>query len=297
MENMLMNPAQLTQMGQVPFYLMPEAHNWMKQAQSADAATLQEIMAARQRTAQMHPLNMQREQATLESTLLGNQGKQLDLQKQRVLQPKQIDNELLKLATEADENEWKQTELKIRNGVAQNNPEALKLYEQLPTIREARLKAQQDKDKEKEETRRAFGVAQIGADSRRQVQEMRSSQQAELARIKAAATAKNTDQLMAEYVQRAANATDAQERAYWNELANVTAMLKAQSSPAGQQPLVDPSKLPGVPITQPTPPQVPASGAQPKQQYSVGQTYKGRTGSYRYKGGDPAKKESWEKVE
>lgn len=261
-----MNPTQLTQMGQVPFYLMPDAHNWMKQAQSADAATLQEIMAKRQREAQLHPLQMQKEQAGLESLLLGNQEKQLGLQKTRALQPKQIDNELLRLAIEADENEWKQTELKIRNGVLQNNPEALKLYEQLPAIREARLKAQQEKDKEKEETLRAFGVAQIGADSRRQVQEMRSSQQAELARIKAAATAKNTDQLMAEYVQKAAAATDPQERAYWNELANVTSMLKAQSSPAGQQPMVDPTKLPGAPISPPTPPQVPASGAakQPK---------------------------------
>lgn len=297
MENMLMNPAQLTQMGQVPFYLMPEAHNWMKQAQSADAATLQEIMAARQREAQLHPLKMQQGQATLASTLLGNQGKQLDLQKQRVLQPKQIDNELADLVSKADEREWQDSVRKIHKGMLEGNPEMIKLYDQLPEMIKLRKDHENKMALEKEETSRAVKVANIGADSRRQVQEMRSSQQAELARIKAAATAKNTDQLMAEYVQRAANATDAQERAYWNELANVTAMLKAQSSPAGQQPLVDPNKLPGAPITQPSPPQVPASGAQPKQQYSVGQTYKGRTGTYRYKGGDPAKKESWEKVE
>ena len=297
MENMLMNPTQLTQMGQVPFYLMPEAHNWMKQAQGADAATLHEIMAQRQRTAQLHPLKMQQEQATLESTFLDNQTKQLGLQKTRALQPKQIDNELAELVSKADEREWQDSVRKIYKGMRDGNPEMVKLYNQLPEMVKLRQEHQNRMAVEQEQTSRAVKVAHIGADSKREVQEMRSSQQAELARIKAAATAKNTDQLMAEYVQRAANATDAQERAYWNELANVTAMLKAQSSPAGQQPLVDPSKLPGVPITQPTPPQVPASGAQPKQQYSVGQTYKGRTGSYRYKGGDPAKKESWEKVE
>lgn len=37
-------------------------------------------------------------------------------------------------------------------------------------------------------------------------------------------------------------------------------------------------------------------GTQGQVQYQVGQVYPGRTGSYRYKGGDPAKSESWEKV-
>ena len=52
------------------------------------------------------------------------------------------------------------------------------------------------------------------------------------------------------------------------------------------------------PVAMPNPQGMGAGQPRPQpQQYQQGQVYKGRTGSYRYKGGDPSKKESWEKAD
>lgn len=300
-----MNPTQLTQMGQVPFYLMPDAHNWMKQAQGADAATLQEIMAQRQRTAQLHPLKMQQEQATLESTLLGNQGKQLDLQKQKALQPKQIDNELAELVSKADEREWQDSVRKIYKGMRDGNPEMIKLYEQLPEMVKLRQEHQNRMAVEQEETSRAVKVANIGADSKREVQDLRNR----------AATGnkmpKNPRELMT-YYQTLANMEEdpnrkeqllAQAEVEWQKVIK-QAVLEAQARQAGN-PTVGTNEAGQPTLTErpaPTPGPMPRAASsnndgKPKTQYTVGQSYKGRTGTYRYKGGDPSKKESWEKVE
>lgn len=69
MNNMLLNPQGLSQLGQVPLMYANQAYDWMKQAQGADQATLADIMAQRQRQAQQHPLDMQQKQATLEQTM------------------------------------------------------------------------------------------------------------------------------------------------------------------------------------------------------------------------------------
>lgn len=172
--NEMLNPSSMVQMGQVPLFMMGEAYDWMNRAKGADAASLEEVMKERQRKEQLHGLDVQQRGATLEGVLLGNQEKQLGLEYTRATQPKKIDTELLKLMSEADETEWKDTVRKIEKGVLENNPQALKLYEQLPKIREERLKHKQDMEKEKEQTQRAYGVAQIGADSREQAARLRN---------------------------------------------------------------------------------------------------------------------------
>lgn len=261
MENMLMNPAQLTQMGQVPFYLMPDAHNWMKQAQSADAATLQEIMAARQREAQLHPLKMQQGQATLESTLLGNQGKQLDLQKQKTLQPKQIESELAELVSKADEREWQDSVRKIYKGMQAGNPEMMRLYEQLPEMVKLRKEHQNRMALEQEESRRAFGVANINADKAKTVQELRNRASM------GGKMPKNPRELMTYYTTQANMEDDTEKREKLLELAEAEwqkvikqAVLEAQARQAGN-PTLTPGPT-GQPVLGERP--VPTPGAMPR---------------------------------
>lgn len=298
MEQLLYNPQTMQQVGQLPLALLWDGMDYLKQAQGQDQATLAEIMAQRQRAGAKHKMDMDQGAATLEQTMLGNQQKQLDLQKNKALQKKTIDTELLKLGAEADEAEWKGFQARVMQGVAQGHPKMLELYKQLPAIQEARLKHQQEMEKVRAQGATQERVANIGADSRRSIAELQAAQRAELVKIKQAVQNKSTDQLMAEYVASAAAATTEEERARFNELANVVASLKAQSAPAGQQPLIDPSKLPPTaPIAAPTKPTVPAKTDTPPTSYTVGQPYKGKTGTYKYLGGDPKNPKSWQKVD
>lgn len=296
MDQLQYTPQNMQQVGQLPLAMLWDGMDFLKQAQGNDQATLAEIMAQRQRAAGKHKLDMDQGAATLEQTMLGNQEKQLAINKTKALQKKQIDTELLRLGTEASEAEWKDVQTKIFTGVKNNDPASIKLYEQLPAIRDARLQHKQAMEKEQEQTRRAYGVANIGADSRRSIADSQAAQRAELAKIKQAVQTKSTDQLMAEYVSLAASATTEEDRARYNELANVVAALKAQSAPAGQQPIIDPGKLPATaPISSPAKPTVPAKTE--ATQYNAGQTYKGKTGTYKYLGGDPKNAKSWQKVD
>lgn len=76
-----------------------------------------------------------------------------------------------------------------------------------------------------------------------------------------------------------------------SSLDETEALLKTFQGVAPPKPQTVPTPDPSMTQGQPQP------QAQPQSQYSPGQVYQGRTGTYRFKGGDPKDKNNWEKVD
>lgn len=176
MNNMLVNPQGLSQLGQVPLMYTNQAYDWLKQAQGADQATLADIMAQRQRQAQLAPIQKQQAEATLAQTQLGNAKQGYDNRvreatlEDRVVNgetiPGEISARIAKFAAEANEDKWKGFQAKVEMGATQGDPKMVALYKQMPKWLAERQKHQERMLIEQEETRRAQATAGIAANAR-----------------------------------------------------------------------------------------------------------------------------------
>lgn len=176
MNNMLLNPQGLSQLGQVPLMYTNQAYDWMKQAQGADQATLADIMAQRQRQAQLAPIQQQQAEATLAQTQLGNTKQGYDnrvreatledrvVDGQRI--PGEISAKISKFAAEVDEERWKSFQAKVNLGASQGDPKMVAIMKQMPAWQAERQKHLEAMEKAREETRRARSTATIGANAK-----------------------------------------------------------------------------------------------------------------------------------
>lgn len=263
------NPQAMAQVGQLPLGMLWDGLDYLKQAQGRDQATLQDVMAQRQRAQQSHDLNMQTGQATLEGTMLGNRKKKLDVDMQEQLQPTEIKSKFRDLALKATEDEMKAAEQEIMKGVRANDPNALKLYEFLPQIREERKKSADRMALEKEQTSRAISVANIGVQGRKDVAAI--NKQAAVEKMAQAKSPKDYEELAVQYDTMAQRAETREDAAHYISLAQVARQNAAYIRAAGQT-APNPAALtpPGSPpLTTPrvesaTPPLPQGVGASPK---------------------------------
>lgn len=252
-----------------------KAQELLKNAQLREAQGLADMLAKSQREAQMHPLEMQRRQADLESIAAGTEATrattkstQLKNQYDEAILPAQIKSQLDDFANKADENQFNQIMRELERGAMDPDPikreKALTALNYTKEARAARGKYESEMAVTKQQGANAANVARINADSRREIAQLRADSAKELTKIKDAVDKKNTDQLIAEYVQKAQAAQTPEEREYYNSLATITATLRAQGTAQGQRPMIDPAQLPGAPLRNPQVPQVPAPpGAAP----------------------------------
>lgn len=271
MNNILYSPQNLQTLGQLPLHLTGHGLEAMDQFKRADADTLQELMAQRQRAAQTHTADMAQKGATLEQTMLGNRAKTMDNQVRAATLPQEIQAKFDEFTKKADDHQWSMFESKIKNGLQSPDPttraQAQAMYDQLPAQIEKRRQYSHEMEKEREGTRRATSVAKIGADSRREIADIRAQQARELQEIRNAASGGGNlslTQLVAKYIDLAQQQQDPQMREYYMNLANTTAAVAAQMTPAGQAPQINPSALPpGTPLQAPPQPTLPAAPQRP----------------------------------
>jgi hypothetical protein len=166
MNNMMMNPQALSQLGQVPLMYTNQAYDWMKQAQGADQATLADIMKQRERQAQLAPIQQQQAEATLAQTQLGNTKQGFDNRVREETLPQEIQDKLDKFASDADEYKWKGFQARVFKGASEGDPKMVALMKQMPTWQAERQKHQEQMEREQEETRRAQNVASTAAGAR-----------------------------------------------------------------------------------------------------------------------------------
>jgi len=136
-----------------------------------------------------------------------------------------------------------------------------------------------------EQSRIAAETSKYGADARKK--DVEADQLADL-RKKAAAGNPEAFLMLADL------ADDPKEKARYIDLATKAALRREAERRAmavGQVSGPGVTKLPAVESTNPY-----ANQAEPSSSYTVDKVYSGKTGNYKYKGGDPSKKENWEKV-
>lgn len=144
MNNMLVNPQGLSQLGQVPLMYTNQAYDWLKQAQGADQATLADIMAQRQRQAQLAPIQQQQAEATLAQTQLGNAKQGYDNRVREATIPQEIADKLAEFASKADEYKWKGFQARVAQGVSEGDPKMVAIMKQMPAWQAERQKHQEE---------------------------------------------------------------------------------------------------------------------------------------------------------
>jgi hypothetical protein len=166
MNNMMMNPQALSQLGQVPLMYTNQAYDWMKQAQGADQATLADIMKQREREAQLAPIKQQQAEATLAQTQLGNTKQGFDNRVREEAIPDEIKAEIAKFAASVDENKWKGFQAKVNLGASQGDPKMVALMKQMPEWQSARQKYQEEMELAKIRAAAQVQAANVAGTSR-----------------------------------------------------------------------------------------------------------------------------------
>ena len=100
--NLANTPRSLADIANVRVSDMPSVWEWQRNSQQMDQTTLEDMMRAANEEATLSPGRVKRQEADLQSVLLGNQEKQQDITK------KTMDNELAAhLLPQAKQTEWK----------------------------------------------------------------------------------------------------------------------------------------------------------------------------------------------
>jgi hypothetical protein len=209
--------------------------------------------------------------------------------------------ELSKILATTSEEEWKATQAGIKDAMINGNPHdrevARQMWLRMPEL-ETMRQTQAEMSKRQMEIERQRGADRLATVQAR-VQQIQK---------KDAALKMSPQQAVVYYRDlRSKTKPDDPNYAVYEALEQAalrdwfaSQQLKPQTPGA-----VNPSAVTGMPAAEPVPapgaaplpgkPNVPVAST-PKTPYIAGQTYTGKTGTYKYKGGDPADKNNWEKV-
>jgi hypothetical protein len=239
MNNLLYTPQNLQTISQLPLHHTNRGLEMMDQFKNADAATLQELMAQRQRSAEMHTADLAQKGATLESTILGNKAQGMTNEVKAATLPQEIKAKLDEFAKKADDHQWAMFESKIKNGLQSQDKivkaQAQAMYDQLP----AQIKLRQEQAYER-------SLREMTDNTTRRGQDISAQTTRETANIRATSTAKKFPTtpaaLYAMYQNEADNPENTpEERMRYKELAErelermvQARILAAQASSAGR---------------------------------------------------------------
>lgn len=143
--NFQLNPQSLAQLGNVRPDYMPDVWQWQENAAQHDQVGLADLMRAAQHEKQMDPGRLQRQEADLQSVLIGNTGKTLDNEgkvltnKKTAMEnevaeyvlPKKKEAEWRKLLTGISEEELKGAEAEVRKLLISSDPKQRAIGKQL----------------------------------------------------------------------------------------------------------------------------------------------------------------------
>ena len=260
-------PQNMQTVSQLPLGMLWGGLEQLKEGQMRDQATLAATQQENIRKQQAHEMAQRQGEATLAGTQITNDTNAFALGQKRKTMDAETRSQLAKFGAEADEADWKSAVVKINQGRMRGDPAATELYELLPEITAARKLAEATKARAEQESKDKRYVADVGAQSRLQLQNLRSQSAREVANIRSASEGGpvKLEALQTEYTQKMIAAQDAETRDYYQQLLNMIAAQRAQSTPAGAAPQVDPNKLPqGSPLVAPVIPPIPLPpGASP----------------------------------
>jgi hypothetical protein len=281
-----------------------EQHNMsMDQAQMQQAKGLQDMFQSFQK----HPLDM-------EATSLGNQKTQAQIPgiqaEASLAQDKadvsrntkglQLDAATQELMSKIDTETFKTFQRTLETRAMKGDPAAREALKWTKDVIAERTKQDSMLNRQAE-------LAKLKAERDMALEAYKSKAREALQKAKAAGgpgAVKTYQALAAQYMQQAGAEPDPEKQVALRQLAQEAVELayaQAQAGPAATpRPVLTPEGAIGYsggsPAAMPNVTQPPAQPAATSQ-YSVGKTYTGKTGTYRYKGGDPANKASWEKVQ
>lgn len=209
-------PQNMQTVSQLPLGMLWGGLEQLKEGKIRDEATLAATQQENIRKQQAHEMAQRQGAATLEGTQLQNQSNNLLLGQKKQLIDADTRRQLAEFGAKADEATYKSTVQKIMQGRMSGDPKANELYQMLPEIEAARVKAKADKeeaDRRDATTRRG---QDIGASSSRYATD------AATARAAVAAGAKiptSPNALYARYQYLADNADTEEEKAQYKALA------------------------------------------------------------------------------
>lgn len=216
--------------------------------------------------------------------------------------------QLSKIVADTSEEEWKATQAGVKdmmiNGrTPQEREQAKIMWGMMPELETMR-------QTQREMTARQLEVEQQRGQDRIAARQVTAGRVAGTNQLEKALLSGNPLAVAAAYDFKAQNAEDPDEKAFYlakskeyRQLAQDAADAKNRNTQPGA-PNIGAMGQGKIPVNPPTPPAqapltrgaVPTEPPAPKTQYVAGQTYTGKTGTYKYKGGDPADKNNWEKV-
>ncbi len=153
--NLAMTPRSLADINQVPVSNMPDVWQWQQNATQMDKTTLADMMRAAEEEAALGPGRLKRQEADLQSVLLGNQEKEQDIRGKKMnnelgeyLLPQKKITEWKKLVSDASDSDLKVAENEVYTMLKSPDPKVRAMGKQLEGGLKEAIKARLEGDQQ-----------------------------------------------------------------------------------------------------------------------------------------------------